>query len=206
MVSRETAAAELFGDRLADAHRYAELLATDGIAWGLLGPREAERVWDRHLLNSAALATLLARGSRVVDVGSGAGLPGIPLALARPDLRITLLEPLLRRTRFLEEVVARVGLPNVAVRRGRAEEAAPDDADVAVSRAVAPMEKLARWCLPLVRPGGEMLAIKGERAATELAAAAPALGAMGASNWSLELVGAELLAEPVRVVRVVRRG
>lgn len=159
-----------FGDLLPLAERYAAWLAGAGTERGLLGPREVPRIWDRHVLNSAALAPLLAPGESVVDVGSGAGLPGIPLALARPDCTYVLLEPLLRRAEFLREVVDDLGLGDrVSVLRARAEEAArePRRWDVAVARAVAPLDRLAGWCLPLLRPGGRLLALKGERAAEE---------------------------------------
>src|SRR3954447_14403696 len=164
-------AAELFGDGLGAAVRYAEILAGAGVERGLIGPREASRLWERHLLNSVALAELLEPGDRIADIGSGAGLPGIPLALARPDLRVTLIEPLLRRTDFLQEVVDDLGV-DMAVVRGRAEEQAVrqqvGEMDAVVSRAVASLDKLTRWSAPLLRSGGRMLAIKGERAAGEL--------------------------------------
>lgn len=207
-VSRETVARAFFGTAYPAARDFARILTTDGIDRGLVGPREADRIWDRHVLNSAALAQVVPRGIRVVDVGSGAGLPGIPLALARPDLQVVLLEPLLRRTRFLDEVVDRLGLSDrVSVVRGRAEtEAGRLVMDAAVSRAVAPLERLVPWCLGLLRPGGEMLALKGERAEPELAATAATMPAMGAVAWSVEVIGADLLADPARVVRVVRGG
>lgn len=169
------AAAAAFGDALDRAEAYARLLAGEGTLRGLIGPREVPRIWDRHLLNSAALAPLVRARARVVDVGSGAGLPGIPLALARPDLEVTLLEPLLRRYTFLLEAKDALGLPNVTVVRGRAEEGPVrrqlGGADVVIARAVAPLEKLAGWCLPLLREGGQLLALKGSSAAEELAAA-----------------------------------
>ncbi len=148
------------------------MLASVGTERGLIGPREVPRLWDRHIRNCAAAAPAFPQGSRVADVGSGAGLPGLVLALARPDLRVTLIEPLLRRTTFLTEAVAALGLTTVEVVRGRAEE---QDGmfgmfDVVTSRAVAPLEKLLRWCLPLCRPGGLVLALKGSSAAAELAA------------------------------------
>ena len=190
--------ATVFGSALARAEAYAELLATDGTVRGLIGPREVPRLWDRHLLNSAALTGLIPAGARVVDVGSGAGLPGIPLALARPDLAVTLLEPLARRVAFLDECVSRLELDNVTVVRGRAEEGpvvrSPGGADVVTARAVAPLEKLAGWCLPLLRPGGRLLALKGATAADELAAS-------GLADAVLTEVG-----DPPATVIVVTRG
>ncbi len=204
-VSRETAARELFGSGYPGAREYAEILATDGIERGLVGPREAGRIWERHLLNSVVLARLLPPDARVVDLGSGAGLPGLPIALARPDLTVVLLEPLLRRTRFLDEVVDRLGLgTRVVVHRGRAEDGARTlpSADVVVSRAVAPMERLVPWSLGLLRPGGQMLALKGDRAEEELAAAGDRLIGWGADSGSVETIWSDLLPGPVRVVRV----
>ena len=182
---RPAAAAAVFGPALDRATTYAELLATEGTVRGLIGPREVPRLWDRHLLNSAAIASLVPADARVVDVGSGAGLPGIPLALVRPDLTVTLLEPLARRVTFLDECVDRLGLADVTVVRGRAEEGpvrrSLGSADVVTARAVAPLEKLAGWCLPLLRPGGLLLALKGSTAAEELAAAGPLPDAAGAT-------------------------
>ena len=161
---RPNLAGRVFGDRLELARRYADLLAGPGVERGLLGPREVERLWERHLLNSAAVAELIEPDAFVVDIGSGAGLPGIPVAIARPDLRVVLVEPMLRRTEFLNEAIAALGLP-VEVVRGRAEEAGVRaklaGADVVTSRAVAPLDKLARWSMPLLRIGGRMLALKG---------------------------------------------
>ena len=174
----------VFGPAVDAAIEYGRLLATEGTVRGLIGPRELPRLWERHLLNSAAIASLVPAGARVVDVGSGAGLPGIPLALARPDLTGTLLEPLARRVAFLTECVDRLGLERVTVVRGRAEEGpvrrALGGADVVTARAVAPLDKLAGWCLPLLRPGGLLLAMKGSTAAAELAAVGSLPGAAGA--------------------------
>ena len=204
-VSRETAIAALFGDRIDALRRYGELLSTTGIERGLVGPRERDRIWDRHLLNSAAMVPLLPASGSVIDVGSGAGLPGVPLALARPDLGVVLLEPLLRRATFLQEVVEELALPNVRVRRARAEEVSGvEEADAVVSRAVAPLPRLLTWCLPLARRGGVVLALKGDRAAAELGSVEASLPGLGASDWSIEDVGPAVGLEPVRVVRVVR--
>jgi len=165
------AAEAVFGDRLAAAERYVALLAGPGQDQGVIGPRELPRLWDRHVLNSAAVGEVLPLDATVVDVGSGAGLPGIPLALARPDLHITLLEPMARRVAWLEEVIAELGFP-VAVVRGRAEEREArrqlGESDVVTARAVAPMGRLTTWTLPLVRPGGTLAAMKGASAAGEV--------------------------------------
>jgi 16S rRNA (guanine527-N7)-methyltransferase len=192
----------VFGPAVDAAIEYARLLATEGTVRGLIGPRELPRLWERHLLNSAAIASLVPAGARVVDVGSGAGLPGIPLALARPDLTVTLLEPLARRVAFLTECVDRLGLERVTVVRGRAEEGPVrrelGGADVVTARAVAPLDRLAGWCLPLLRPGGLLLAMKGSTAAEELAAAGSLPGAAGALVTQA--------GDPPATVTVVTRG
>lgn len=199
-----SAAAELFGERLEMAVHYAGLLGGSAVERGLIGPREVPRLWDRHLLNCAAVAELVPAGSRVVDVGSGAGLPGIVLAIARPDLQVVLLEPLQRRVTWLSETVAALGLSSVTVCRGRAEEA-PDEvrgADVVTARAVAALDRLAAWCLPLARPRGVLLALKGQAVAEELVAAEPALRKLGARRWEVRMCGVEVLAIPTTVVEI----
>jgi 16S rRNA (guanine527-N7)-methyltransferase len=163
-----TAIGELFGARAGLAAAYADLLCTDGIERGLLGPREAERIWERHLLNSAILASVIPPGVRVIDLGSGAGLPGIPLAIARPDLEVVLLEPMLRRVVFLQDCLAALGLPGVAIHHGRAEAGVSPRADVVVTRAVASLEKLMRLSAGLLVDNGSLLALKGQGAAGEL--------------------------------------
>ncbi len=184
--------------------RYIDILASRGIEWGLLGPREAPRLFDRHILNSVALAELIPQGSRVVDVGSGAGLPGVPLALVRPDLDVTLLEPLLRRHSFLEETVAELGLEDrVTVVRGRAEES-KEHFDTVVARAVAPLGRLLGWTSSLFLPDGELLALKGSSADDEVAAARRDLARLGVGAEVLR-VRADRRAAPTTVVRV-RRG
>ena len=174
----------------------------------MLGPREVDRIWDRHLLNSAAVGELLEQGERVVDIGSGAGLPGIPLAIARPDLDVVLLEPLLRRSEFLTEVVAELGLA-VEVVRGRAEEPWVrerfGERDAAVSRAVAALDKLTKWSMPLLRQGGRMLAIKGERAPDEVNEHRRVMAASGAVDVRVVTCGANYLRPPATVV-LARRG
>ena len=201
------AAIELFGDRLPIAVDFVELLAREGERRGLIGPREVPRLWERHVLNSAVMAELVPQGARLIDVGSGAGFPGVPLAIARPDLRMTLLDPMERRTTWLTEVVSKLGL-DVSVMRGRAEEPtvrrSVTGVDVASARAVAPLAKLARWCLPLLRPGGLLLALKGASAAEELDRDADAVRASGGTDLSVVTCGAELLAVPTTAV-VIRK-
>ncbi len=181
--------------------QYVDILASDGVLRGLIGPHEVDRLWDRHILNCAALTGLVPSGASMVDVGSGAGLPGIPLAVLRPDLRITLLEPLLRRSVFLAEVVGRLGLTDqVQVTRGRAEDHEGRYAVVA-ARAVAPLDRLITWCARLRAPDGVMLAIKGQSAAAEVAAAQRALAQAGLVP---EVLGVRAYpdAEPATVVRL----
>ncbi|GAB3658877.1 16S rRNA (guanine(527)-N(7))-methyltransferase RsmG [Glycomyces tarimensis] len=211
-VSRETLAS-VFGDddeRIGQAEDYVGLLSTAGIERGLIGPREVPRLWERHVLNSAVIGELIAADKDVIDVGSGAGLPGIPLALARPDLWVTLVEPMQRRVDFLEEVVEMLRITNVDVLRARADEVAPKGrADAVVSRAVAPLGKLVKWSLPLARVGGVMLAIKGQSAADEIERDAKQIRSAGGSRAELRVCGREKLSDPVftvptTVVRVER--
>jgi 16S rRNA (guanine527-N7)-methyltransferase len=174
------AAAEVFGPALPLAIRYAELLCGPGVERGIVGPAEAGRIWDRHLLNCAAVAQLVPRRSAIADVGSGAGLPGIVLALLLPDAKVTLIDPLARREVFLVQCVAELGLPNCSVVRGRGEELADDiSADVVTARAVAPLDRLAPICAGLARPGGQVVAIKGASAQAEVAAARPVFLRLG---------------------------
>lgn len=207
---RFVVAEELFGDLLEAAERYARMLATDGVVRGLIGPREAPRIWDRHLLNCAVVQEAIPAGAYVADVGSGAGLPGIPLALARPDLSIALIEPLLRRSVFLDKVVSELALGDrVEVLRGRAEELISmfhvKQADVATARAVASLDRLARWSLPLVRVGGRMLAMKGSTAAEEVAEHRAAIAMLGGGEPAIVRCGQSLLDEPATLVEVVKR-
>lgn len=172
LVSPPALASELFGASLPLAVRYAGWLAGAGVERGLIGPREAERLWPRHLLNCVAVAALIPRGSHVLDLGSGAGLPGIVLAIARPDLQITLVEPMQRRIAFLDEVRSDLSLSNVETRRARAEDLATArlSADIVTARAVAPVDRLAALAAPLLRAGGRLLAVKGSAAASEVSA------------------------------------
>lgn len=200
-------AGALFGPQLDRARRYATILGSAGVERGLIGPREVERLWERHLLNSAAIGELLPNGARVADIGSGAGLPGIPLAMARPDLDITLIEPLLRRSDFLHGVVTALGLA-VTVIRGRAEEPAvreqAGEMDAVVSRAVASLDKLTRWSMPLLRADGQMYAMKGERAEEEIRDHRRVMASLGAADVRVIKCGAEFLDPPATVV-VARR-
>ena len=205
------AAAQCFGDRLDTAVTYADLLMTDGVVRGLIGPREAPRIWERHLLNCAVVAELIAPGARVVDVGSGAGLPGIVLAVARPDLSVVLVEPLERRSEFLAEVVTSLDLSNATVVRARAEDCARkgtsfEPADIVTARAVAPLDRLAAWCLPLAVVGGRLLAMKGDSAADEVRAHRGAVTRAGGGEPSVRRCGEGLIDPPTVVVEIPRVG
>lgn len=185
---------------------YADILATTGVERGLIGPREAERLWERHILNCAVVTEAVPRGTRVLDIGAGAGLPGLVWALARPDIRVICLEPLLRRATFLIETVDALGLSDrVEVVRGRAEDLAGSgelQAPITTARAVAPLERLAGWSLPLTLSGGELLALKGSSAEAEVAAAAQAIAAAGGDEVSIEEFGSGIVDPPTRVVRI----
>lgn len=198
----------LFGSRLERAQRYAAILAGAGVERGLIGPREVDRLWDRHLLNSAAVAELLDPEARVADIGSGAGLPGIPLALVRPDVQMTLVEPLLRRSEFLREVIVELEI-DVTVIRGRAEEVAVreqvGEMDAVVSRAVASLDKLTKWSMPLLRADGRMLAMKGERAEDEMTEHRRVMASLGAVDVRVMRCGADYLDPPATVVVARRR-
>ncbi|MFN8074381.1 MAG: 16S rRNA (guanine(527)-N(7))-methyltransferase RsmG [Kineosporiaceae bacterium] len=188
------------------AEHFAGMLAQEGPVRGLIGPREVERLWERHLLNCAALAEEVPRGIHLADVGSGAGLPGLVIALARPDLRVTLIEPMLRRVTWLDEVIEALDLaPRVRVVRGRADALHGRQAFEAVTaRAVAALPLLLEWCLPLVAEGGALLAMKGSRAEEEVADAASLLAERELAASVVE-VGRGCLLDPTYVVRVVAR-
>jgi 16S rRNA (guanine527-N7)-methyltransferase len=202
------AAEELFGERLDLARRYVGHLASTGIEWGLLGPREVPRLWERHVLNCAVVGDLLPGGALVADVGSGAGLPGLALALARPDCQFILIEPLERRVSWLDMVVDDLGLENVDVVRARSEQVVGNVVvDVVTARAVSALKTLVPMTVPLLQGSGELLAIKGRSAADEVRTAAKVLKKHRCSTPVIETVGDDLLAEPTTVVRVhVGRG
>lgn len=188
---------------------YAALLAGAGVERGLIGPREVPRLWTRHLLNCAVVAPLVAEGASVVDVGSGAGLPGLVWAIVRPDLRVTCVEPLLRRATFLEESVAALGLgERVSIVRARAEEVPRSGSglrgDVVTARAVAPLDRLASWAVPLVAPGGELLALKGRAALDEVEAARATLERLGVREVEVVECGQGIVDPATTVVRAVR--
>lgn len=194
-------AAAVFRDQLPVAARFAELLTGPGVERGVVGPAEAERIWDRHLLNCAAIVRLIPTKCTLVDVGSGAGLPGIVLAILLPGVRVTLLEAMARRVAFLRECVSELGLTNAQVVRGRAEELAGQvSADVVTARAVAPLDKLAGLGVGLLRPGGKMLAIKGASAEAELAKARPVLARMGITDAKVVSVGSAVEGTNATVV------
>ena len=193
----------LFGPALGLAERYADLLAGPAVQRGLIGPRETVRLWDRHLMNCAALAELVPHPGSVIDLGSGAGLPGIVIAILIPDARVVLLEPMARRAAFLEECVRDLGLRNATVRRGRAEDLAGElAADVVVARAVAPMPRLAGLALGLVRPGGLVLALKGAGAEQELARARGVLRRLGARDAAVVQAGSGRVSPAATVIRL----
>ncbi|MCV7269072.1 16S rRNA (guanine(527)-N(7))-methyltransferase RsmG [Mycolicibacterium doricum] len=197
----------VFGHRLQAAQRYADFLVTVGVDRGMIGPRETDRVWDRHILNSAALGELILPGERIADIGSGAGLPGIPLALARPDVQVTLIESMQRRCEFLTEVVDVLGLA-VTVVRGRAEDSGVQrevgEMDVVTSRAVGSLDKLATWGMGMLRDGGRMLALKGARAEAEVEESRRVLARVGVVDVRVLRCGADYL-DPAAIVVEARR-
>ena len=208
-VSRETpsvpeAARRAFtSDRVDLAVRYTELLATEGVVRGLIGPREADRLWDRHVLNSAVLSEAIPHGATVCDIGTGAGLPGIVVAIARPDVSMTLVEPLLRRTTFLAEVVAELGLAQVEVVRGRADDLhGRRTFAIVTSRAVAPLDRLLGWSMPLVAPTGSLVAMKGRSVHDEIAAARDLLEQWRCAEPEVRDLGTDVVDPPTTVLRV----
>ncbi len=197
----------LFASRLPIIESYVALLATRGVERGLLGPREAPRLWSRHILNCAVLSDLVPTGSALADLGSGAGLPGCVLAIARPDVHVTLIEPLLRRSVFLLEVRESLHLDNVEVVRARADEVRrPTAFDLVTARAVAPLHMLVQWALPLCRAGGELVAVKGKSASAELRRARPVMRQLDAGPVSIEQLGTGVLEVATTVVRIQSNG
>lgn len=197
------AAQKVFGDRLPVAQRYVQHLASSGIERGLIGPREVPRLWERHVLNCAVVQELIEQGAAVADVGSGAGLPGLCLAIARPDLSLTLIEPLERRVIWLTEVVEDLGLENVDIMRSRAEQAVGYvEADYVTARAVSALVGLLDITLPILRGTGQLLALKGRTATEEITKAKKKLNKYGARKTEILLAGENLLEEPTTVVRV----
>lgn len=197
-----------FGDRFELALAYHRSLAEVASERGFIGPKEIGRLWSRHVLNCAVVAEALGPDLQVADIGSGAGLPGIPLAIARPDLDVTLIEPLLKRSTYLSEVKEELGLDNLTVVRGRAEEQKKSLFDVVTSRAVAPLGKLAGWSLPLVKPGGAMLAMKGASVAEELQRDRADITRAGGGEAEILTVGealVDVLEQPTTLIRIPRR-
>lgn len=204
--SERNAAQTLFGDRLALAERYVEHLCTTGIEHGLLGPREVPRMWSRHVLNCAVLGTVLEAGVNIADVGSGAGLPGLAVAIARPDIEMTLIEPMERRVDWLSAVIADLGLDNVQVIRARAEEVTDEVmADVVTARAVSALKKLIPLTVPLLDDDGQLLLLKGRSAGEEIEAASKVIKKHRLRTPEVLVLGADLLEEPTTVVRARRR-
>ena len=195
-------AAAVFGGHLSKAVAYADALVEDSDQLGLLGPRELPKLWSRHILNSAVVAELLKSGESVADVGSGAGLPGIPMAIARPDVHFVLIEPMERRANWLQKQVDELGLDNVDVLRARAEEVGRSDFDVVTARAVSALPKLLRMTVDLIRPGGRLVALKGERAQAEIDESRPLAKKLKLASFDIVFAGEAKVAEPTRVVVV----
>jgi 16S rRNA (guanine527-N7)-methyltransferase len=197
----EPAAAEaIFGPRIDLARGYAQMLANDSDELGLLGPRELDKIWSRHILNSAVVAELVKPGELVADVGSGAGLPGIPMAIAAPETDFVLIEPMDRRASWLHDVSQELGLENVEVVRARAEEVEAGQFDVVTARAVAALDKLLRLCVPLLKPGGRVIALKGSKAPEEIEAAKKLQKKLKIQGFEIVICGEKFLTEPTSVV------
>lgn len=205
--AREQAAGQaLFGSQWEHAQRYVDHLCTTGITHGLLGPREIPRMWSRHLLNCAVVGPELPSGGSVADVGSGAGLPGIAMALNRPDVSFTLIEPMERRVDWLDAVIADLGIGNVTVIRARAEDVQDElMVDVVTARAVSALKKLIPMTVPLLDDKGELIFLKGRSAPAEIQAAGKALQKARLRPPTVQLLGEELLEEPTTIVRTSRR-
>jgi 16S rRNA (guanine527-N7)-methyltransferase len=195
------AAVAIFGDQIDQARSFAQTLANDSDELGLLGPRELDKLWSRHILNSAVVAELVRPGDKVADVGSGAGLPGIPMAIARPDAEFVLIEPMERRSSWMLEVVEDLGLKNVRILRSRAEDVTEQDFDIVTARAVAALDKLLKMCVPLLKPGGALIALKGSKAAEEIANSKKLEKKLGISSFEILVCGEKFLSEPTSVVK-----
>ena len=196
-------ALKVFGSGLKLAQQYADLLVRDGDLLGLIGPRELPKLWSRHILNSAVVAELVGPGQSVADVGSGAGLPGIPMAILCPEAQFTLIEPMERRANWLAQtVVPSLGLANVKVLRARAEEAPIKSFDVVTARAVSALPQLIRMLVPLTKQGGEVLALKGSKAADEIEESKSLAKKFKINGFEIITIGQDLLAEPTTVVRI----
>lgn len=194
------AASQIFGENIGQARRYFELLVRDGDLLGLLGPREMPKLWTRHILNSAVVAELVSAGKTVADVGSGAGLPGIPMAIAQPEANFTLIEPMERRSEWLKATIADIGLTNVRVLRARAEEVA-EVFDVVTARAVSALPNLLKMCVPMTNHGGEVLALKGSKAADEIQDSKKLQKKLGIESFEIVRVGGDFLQDSTLVVR-----
>jgi 16S rRNA (guanine527-N7)-methyltransferase len=191
----------IFGPQIDKARAFAQKLANDSDDLGLLGPRELDKLWSRHILNSAVVVETVKAGDHVADVGSGAGLPGIPMAIARPDAHFVLIEPMERRSNWMLEVIEELGLTNVEVRRARAEEVTDLKFEIVTARAVAALDKLLRLCVPLLKPGGALIALKGSKAAEEIEAAKKIQKKLGIASFEIQICGEKFLAEPTSVVK-----
>ena len=191
----------IFGPQIEKARAFAQKLANDSDDLGLLGPRELDRLWSRHILNSAVVAETVKAGDLVADVGSGAGLPGIPMAIALPEAHFVLIEPMERRSSWMLEVIEELGLTNVEVRRARAEEILDLKFDIVTARAVAALDKLLRLTVHLLKPGGSLIALKGSKAAEEIEAAKRLQKKLGIASFEIQICGEKFLAEPTSVVK-----